>query len=70
MSAEKANIEKRAMERRVLLMQAGKRPVDVARRLRVHRSLITHVLDGSKRSARVENCIAGIVKLSRASLWP
>lgn len=52
------------------MMERGIRQVDIARRLRVTRGMVSAVLNGHSMSARVRRAIARALGMRVADLWP
>lgn len=63
------NIE-HATDRKVRMLRAGIRNVDVSRSLKVDKGLVSRVINGTKRSRRIESHIANLLKTPRSQLWP
>ncbi len=55
---------------KVLLVVAGVKQVDIARRLRVSRSFVSEVVAGKKRTYRIRRAIARALGVTVAELWP
>lgn len=59
-----------ALERKALLVRRGIQQQAIARKLRVSRVAVSHVVSGHRRSKRIENHIARLLAMPRAVLWP
>ena len=55
---------------KALLVVAGVKQVDIARRLKTSRSFVSEVVSGKKRTLRVRRAIARSLGLKVSELWP
>jgi DNA-binding CsgD family transcriptional regulator len=59
-----------AIERKVLMLRAGIRQSEIARRLGLRSQTVCLVVNGRCKSRRVEEEIARALGVSREALWP
>jgi transcriptional regulator with XRE-family HTH domain len=55
---------------KVAMLHAELQGRDIAERLKVSPQMVSQVINGRKRSRRVEGCIARLTKTPRSVLWP
>ena len=58
------------IERKVLMLRAGIKQSEIARRLGLRSQTVCLVVSGKCKSRRVEEEIARVLGLSREALWP
>lgn len=66
---EIANQRAQVTRRKIAMLHAGVRPVDIAKRCRVSRAFVSALIAGRKRSARVEAIFSKLTKTPRSELW-
>ena len=57
------------INRKTLLLHAGVEGKDIARSTRLSRALVSFVINGHRRNARIERAISRITKTPRSELW-